>query len=122
MVPQEDITNIEAALKNFNIECTEQHSGNGLDLYECDCNNEDYAKLKPFEIKSGGKSFEIPVSAFLKKKENKCTLLMYPNDDTSLTVERKWVVGDTFLSNFYSIFDWKQKKVGLVKPKGDPSE
>ena len=44
---------------------------------------------------------------------------MYPNDDLSLTVDSKWVVGDTFLSNFYSIFDWKQKKVGLIKPKSD---
>lgn len=43
---------------------------------------------------------------------------MYPNDDTSLTVEQKWVVGDTFLQNFYSIFDWQQKKVGLIPPKG----
>ena len=118
MVPQEDINNIENALKNYNIECNEEHSGNGLDLYECQCEDEDYQKLQPFEIKSGGKLFQIPVSAFLRKNdETKCTLLMYPNDDTSLTVDQKWVVGDTFLSNFYSIFDWKQKKVGLVQPK-----
>lgn len=47
---------------------------------------------------------------------------MYPNDDLSLTVDSKWVVGDTFLSNFYSIFDWKQKKVGLIKPKSDSDQ
>lgn len=57
MVPQEDINNIENALKNYNIECNEEHSGNGLDLYECQCEDEDYQKLQPFEIKSGGKLF-----------------------------------------------------------------
>ena len=45
MVPQEDINNIENALKNYNIECNEEHSGNGLDLYECQCEDEDYQKL-----------------------------------------------------------------------------
>ena len=42
---------------------------------------------------------------------------MYPND-VSLSVERKWVVGDLFLQNFYSIFDMKNKKIGLIPPKG----
>jgi len=61
----------------------------------------------------------VPVSSFLRKNGNeKCTLLMYPNDDTSLTVDSKWVVGDAFLSNFYTIFDWKEKKVGFCPPKG----
>ena len=70
----------------------------GLDLYECSCTDEDYLKLQPFQIKSGDKNLEVPVSSFLRQKgDDKCTLLMYPNDDLSLTVEQKWVVGDTFL-------------------------
>lgn len=98
MVPQDDINNIENGLKQFNIECTENHSGMGLDLYECDCEDEDYDKLTNLEIKSADKTFQIPIQAFLRKNGNaKCTLLMYPNDDTSLTVDQKWVVGDTFL-------------------------
>ena len=43
---------------------------------------------------------------------------MHPNDDTSLSVETKWIVGDTFLRNFYTIFDWKHKKIALIQPKG----
>ena len=42
MVPQDDINFIETALQKQNIECTEQHSGMGLDLYECSCEDEDY--------------------------------------------------------------------------------
>ena len=53
----------------------------------------------------------------MKRKEGKCTLLMYPND-VSLTSERKWVVGDLFLQNYYTIFDVKEKKIGMITPKG----
>jgi hypothetical protein len=42
---------------------------------------------------------------------------MHPNEDISMSVEQKWVVGDSFLSNFYSIFDWKNKRVALVDLK-----
>lgn len=42
---------------------------------------------------------------------------MYPND-VSLSVERKWVVGDLFLQNYYTIFDVKEKKIGMIAPKG----
>jgi hypothetical protein len=59
----------------------------------------------------------LPPSTFMKRQDGKCTLLMYPND-VSLSVERKWVVGDLFLQNFYSIFDMKQKRIGLIPPKG----
>lgn len=42
---------------------------------------------------------------------------MYPND-VSLSVERKWVVGDLFLQNYYTIFDVKEKKIGMIAPVG----
>ena len=48
------------------------------------------------------------------KNMERCQLLMYANDDTSLTVDSKWVLGDVFLRNFYTIFDWNKKKVGLI--------
>jgi len=41
---------------------------------------------------------------------------MYPSDQ-SLGVEYKWVVGDLFMQNFYSIFDWKNKRIGFAEPK-----
>lgn len=59
----------------------------------------------------------MPPSTFMKRKDGKCTLLMYPND-VSLSVERKWVVGDLFLQNYYTIFDVKEKKIGMIAPKG----
>jgi len=56
----------------------------------------------------------------MKRNDGKCTLLMYPND-VSLSVERKWVVGDLFLQNYYTIFDIKQKKIGMIAPRGGQS-
>ena len=54
MVPQEDISLIEASLKSQGIECVEQQSG-GLDLYECSCDQETYNKLQPLQTSVGGK-------------------------------------------------------------------
>lgn len=50
------------------------------------------------------------------KGEGQCQLLMYPKD-MSESIEYKWVVGDKFLQNFYTIFDAKQKRVALLAPK-----
>jgi hypothetical protein len=116
MVPQEDINFIEQALEKQGIVCKEEHHG-GLDLYDCSCSDEQYNGLKPFVTQIGDKDVEIPVSSFLKKKnENTCTLLMYPND-VSMSVAYQWVMGDLFLQNFYTIFDMKGKRIGLVEPK-----
>lgn len=117
MVPQEDINSIENALAQQGVKCEEDHNG-GLDLYECGCPDEQYANLKPLETQVSGKTVSLPVGAYLKKKTDapgKCTLLMHPFD-VSTGVESKWVMGDQFMQNFYSIFDYKQKRIGLVEP------
>jgi hypothetical protein len=95
MVPQEDITIIEAALAEKGVKCEENHNG-GLDLYECACPDEAYNNLQPLQTQVGGKAINIPVAAYLKKKSDdpsRCTLLMHPND-VSLSVDYKWVMGD----------------------------
>lgn len=35
----------------------------------------------------------------------------------STSIDYKWVAGDKFLSNFYTIFDTKKKRVALLTPK-----
>lgn len=95
MVPQEDIQVIEIALRDQNIHCKEKHHG-GLDLYDCECTAEAFKNLAPLETLIGDKMVTLPPSTFMKRQDGKCTLLMYPND-VSLSVERKWVVGDLFL-------------------------
>jgi len=117
MVPQEDVLMIEIELRtNHGIDCKEKHHG-GLDLYDCTCTEKQFRNLKPLVTQIGNKEVTLPVSTFMKRNEGKCTLLMYPND-VSLSVERKWVVGDLFLQNYYTIFDVKEKKIGMIAPKG----
>jgi hypothetical protein len=87
---------IELQLRNhYGINCKEKHHG-GLDLYDCECTEEAFSNLKPLVTQIGNKEVTLPPSTFMKRKDDKCTLLMYPND-VSLTSERKWVVGDLFL-------------------------
>ena len=120
MVPQEDVQMIEIQLRNHHgIDCREKHHG-GLDLYDCECSEEAFKNLKPLVTQIGNKEITLPPSTFMKRKDGKCTLLMYPND-VSLSVERKWVVGDLFLQNYYTIFDVKEKKIGMIAPKGGSS-
>jgi len=65
----------------------------------------------------GDKDIDLPVRSYLKRRDDgKCVLLMHPND-VSLGVESKWVMGDLFMQNFYSIFDYKNKRIGLIDPK-----
>ena len=105
--------------REHGIDCKEKHHG-GLDLYDCECSEEAFKGLKPLITQIGNKEVTLPPSTFMKRKDGKCTLLMYPND-VSLSVERKWVVGDLFLQNYYTIFDVKDKKIGMVAPKGADS-
>ena len=73
MVPQEDINSIEKALADQGIPCEENHSGDSLELYDCDCPEDKYKALKPFTFKAGNKVVELEKSTFLKKKsDNKC--------------------------------------------------
>jgi hypothetical protein len=80
MVPQEDISTIEKALESQGILCKDFNSGDSLELYQCECTDEQLANVQPFEFKVGQKSVDLQPSSFLKKKGDKCTLLMYPSD------------------------------------------
>ena len=117
MAPIEDINAIEKNLLKEGIECKNQQHGGNLDLFECTCTNEQYKNLKPFQMEVQGNQVELAVSSLIKKHEDKdkCTILIYPRE--SLTMAYEWVMGDQFLQNFYTIFDMKEKRIGLAKPR-----
>lgn len=71
----------------------------------CSCKDRQLADLPNFSMKLNEKTFTIKLSSLFEKKgEDECKLLMYPVD-MSTALEYKWVVGDKFLFNFYTIFD-----------------
>jgi len=52
-------------------------------------------------------------------------LLISPSDEMQLLDEdkgevgAKWIVGDQFLQNYYSIFDFENKRIGLIEANKD---
>ena len=90
-----------------------------LDMYACPCTKKEYKKLKPLELKINGHFFSLPVNAWMSYDESRgekkqCKILMHPYD-ISMTATYKWVVGIQFLQNFYSIFDYENKRIGLIE-------
>lgn len=79
-----------------------------------------------------GSQFVMPRDSFLRKDDDgidHCKLLLTPSDmDTSGSRSASgdffgdsgstnWLLGDQFLQNFYSIYDFDKKRVGLVEAK-----
>ena len=73
----------------------------------------------------------MPVSSFLKSnpdEDSSCKLTLTASDmDTSGSTQssdffgdggsQNWLLGDQFLSHYYSIYDYEKKRVGLVEAK-----
>jgi hypothetical protein len=69
--------------------------------------------IKPYKVTLDSKfHFEVPGNELLKEvedsAEHQCQLLMYANENT-------YMLGDTFLRHYYSIYDIDRYKVGLGK-------
>ena len=71
------------------------------------------------------KKFMMPPPAYIMPQINKqtntvqCFLLLTPWDFAGLGAKQPgedyWVLGAQFLKNYYSIYDFKNKKIGLVE-------
>jgi len=70
---------------------------------------------------SNSKFFVIPKESYLEKKEgDKCGTFRLTPSDTKFGREdggNYWVLGDIFLQNYYSIYDYPNEKIGLVESK-----
>lgn len=80
----------------------------------------------------GGNWIQMPKEAFIHvsdEMQSTCKLILTSSDmDTSGSQaasgdffgdggSQNWLLGDQFLQYFYTIFDYKNKKVGLVESK-----
>ena len=100
-------------------------------LWSCSYNKA--AKSKPLapltftlkDVNGKDRVLEMPESALIKKSDNMSNdnaawLLLQPWDSAGLglqTHEEAWVLGDLFLQNYYSVYDYDKKKIGLVESK-----
>ena len=77
------------------------------------------------DVEGKNRTLELPESAFIKKSENMSNdnaawLLLQPWDSAGLGLDKSedaWVLGDLFLQNYYSVYDYDKKKIGLVESK-----
>ena len=56
-------------------------------------------------------------------QETRFRLLISPSGALNLedpATAPYWIVGDQFLQSYYSIFDFENKRIGLIEAKSDP--
>ncbi|KAI8889044.1 acid protease [Backusella circina FSU 941] len=84
----------------------------GVYKLEC-CDKLD--ELPDFELDFNGYRVSLPPKLYVKQGDDAktCTSLINrnPNDD------KNWVLGGTFLNNFYHIYDLSNNQIGLAIPK-----
>ena len=113
--------------KNHNIACLPMP---GAPVYPCKCSSADYDNLPDlqFNIQKNAEGEEtvirMPRQAYMKfayqGKEEGCMLLINPWDFAGLGGQKGdeyWVLGAQFLQHYYTIYDYGEKKIGLVHSK-----
>jgi hypothetical protein len=121
LVPPRDIDDIILKLHHAtNITC-KKDGYSDLDMFVCGCSASQYHQIAPLQLNINNKMFTLPTEAWMsfseENKDQECKILMHPYD-ISMTATLKWVVGVQFLQNFYSIFDYANKKIGLIEVVG----
>ena len=109
------------------MQCKEPTDGNSLtSVYQCSCAS--YAQLPDIQVgleaskgAGDGKLFTLPKESYMKKEgADGCSkLLLTPSNEKFGNGDPTdyWVLGDIFLQNYYSIYDYPNKKVGLIQSR-----
>lgn len=123
LVPAGDFLKIKTGLEErYGVNCSDA-SGEGMtSTYSCKCLS--YSRLPDIRIgfaaKDGqnGKMFTLPKESYMKKDgENGCAMLKLTPTNEKFGKggpEDYWILGDIFLQNYYSIYDYKNQKLGLI--------
>ncbi|XP_070220145.1 chymosin isoform X2 [Bos mutus] len=97
--PSSDILNIQQA-----IGATQNQYGE----FDIDCDNLSYMPTVVFEI--NGKMYPLTPSAYTSQDQGFCT-----SGFQSENRSQKWILGDVFIREYYSVFDRANNLVGLAK-------
>ena len=81
--------------------------------YEVDCS--DIESLPDFVVTMNGHAFNIPASKYIiNGGEEGCMLGISGFEDTENPL---WILGDVFMRQYYTVFDYGNKQVGLAVSK-----
>jgi len=102
------------------------HCEQAQPLWGCECTQEQYNSLPDMKLnlllneKGEKKDITMPKSSYMYKlkQSNVCFILMTPWEYMGIGGNKNdeyWVLGDQFLHNYYSIYNFETKKIGLVE-------
>ena len=141
LAPAKDINSIVLALSSYGVKCLfKSVKSEALNFLYCSIGVTEFADLPSIQIKvlmKQPKRPELidtvpfhyldltPNEYFLLDDSDSYRLLISPSDEMQLLdgesgdVAAKWIVGDQFLQNYYSIFDFEHKRIGLIEATKD---
>lgn len=141
LIPSRDVQAISALIKNQSgIDCKVDQEeikskGSNLAFWRCDeCSQDNFQKVQSLVFQVGGKELAMPKESFFKIDDEagpsgqcKLTLTASDMDTTGQTTvsgaffgeggSQNWLLGAQFMQNYYTIFDYDKKRVGLVPAK-----
>ena len=120
-----DFMHLRTDLNNFGVNCENQKGDELVTTYKCTFS--DYNKLPdiqltvesdPHDPKSTKKGFILPKESYMEETSPGVGKMKILPSDINFGKESSsayWVMGAIFLHNYYSIYDFKEMKMGLVE-------
>ena len=128
LIPPNDFKTLTQMLDTqYGVKCTPEKKKDNVSAQvvssDCTCSNYNAMPSLKMQIMANGedktgKQFVMPRESYIKDQgEGKCQLLLNPNDMQigARYGEDYWVMGDQFMQSYYTIFDHKNWRVGLVE-------
>jgi hypothetical protein len=126
LIPTHDFVAILDNLSKIGVKCVEPKDASLVTTYSCDI--QDYNKLPDLLMRvSNGieghektKDLRLPKESYMTPKDGSGYKLKLVPNETNFGNQKSsnyWVMGAIFLHNYYSIYDYKDMKMGFINAR-----